>query len=301
MTSFTFPSASRGSSSRILSSSGPIPSMGEMDPPRTWYRPRYSRVRSMATTSLGSSTTQRTAGSRRGSRQIRQVSSSATLPHTEQNLTRSLTSTRTWASRRTSTGSAARRWNAMRCALFGPTPGNRPSSSIRSWTTPSYIRTRACARGRPRGPAPPRAAPGARLAAEPTGERAELLGGHLVRARLGVAVGGHDQVLEVLRVGRVEGVLADPDRDELTGAVDGHGDQTVAHGPVDGGLAQRLLRGHHLLLHLLCLLEQGVHVETPVAERVLALGHRVCLCGWAGWMGWLGCRVDGLSGWLGRS
>src|ERR1035437_5961328 len=28
----------------------------------------------------------------------------------------------------------------MRCALLGPTPGNRPSSSIRSWTTPSYIR-----------------------------------------------------------------------------------------------------------------------------------------------------------------
>src|SRR5665647_3247800 len=26
----------------------------------------------------------------------------------------------------------------MRCALLGPTPGSRPSSSIRSWTTPSY-------------------------------------------------------------------------------------------------------------------------------------------------------------------
>src|SRR5437762_10950765 len=29
-------------------------------------------------------------------------------------------------------------WNAMRCALFGPIPGNRPSSSIRSWMAPSY-------------------------------------------------------------------------------------------------------------------------------------------------------------------
>src|ERR1700719_3139587 len=26
----------------------------------------------------------------------------------------------------------------MRCAPFGPTPGSMPSSSMRSWTTPSY-------------------------------------------------------------------------------------------------------------------------------------------------------------------
>ena len=40
----------------------------------------------------------------------------------------------------------------MRWALFGPTPGNRPSSSIRSWTTPSYttgsLRPRADVHGR---------------------------------------------------------------------------------------------------------------------------------------------------------
>src|SRR5690606_34257969 len=33
---------------------------------------------------------------------------------------------------------AARTWNAIRCALFGPTPGRRPRSSVRSWTAPSY-------------------------------------------------------------------------------------------------------------------------------------------------------------------
>ena len=55
-----------------------------------------------------------------------------------QNRTLSLTSSSTWASRRTSAGSAASRWNAIRCALLGPTPGSRPSSSMRSWTTPSY-------------------------------------------------------------------------------------------------------------------------------------------------------------------
>src|SRR6187402_3667863 len=27
----------------------------------------------------------------------------------------------------------------MRCALLGPTPGSRPSSSMRSWTAPSYM------------------------------------------------------------------------------------------------------------------------------------------------------------------
>ena len=63
----------------------------------------------MATTSLGSSTTQMTARSRRGSRQIRHSSSSATLPQTRQNRTFSVTSTSTDASRRTSVVSAASR------------------------------------------------------------------------------------------------------------------------------------------------------------------------------------------------
>src|SRR5680860_1553187 len=60
------------------------------------------------------------------------------VAQTEQNFTRSFTSARTWASRRMSAGSVAKMWNAMRCALLGPTPGSRPNSSIRSWTTPSY-------------------------------------------------------------------------------------------------------------------------------------------------------------------
>src|SRR5690606_11363869 len=70
--------------------------------------------------------------------QIRHRSSSATLPHTAQKRTLSLTSVSTDASRRTSAGSAWRMWKAMRWALLGPTPGSRPSSSIRSWTIPSY-------------------------------------------------------------------------------------------------------------------------------------------------------------------
>jgi len=38
----------------------------------------------------------------------------------------------------TSADSAASRWNAIRWAPLGPTPGSRPSSSMRFWMTPSY-------------------------------------------------------------------------------------------------------------------------------------------------------------------
>src|SRR6478735_9332101 len=112
--------------------------MGLMAPPSTWYRPRNERVRSTARTSFDSSTTQITAGSRRGSRQIVHSSCSVTLPQTVQNLTLSLTVVMASTSRFMSWGSASRMWNASRCADLGPTPGRRPSSSISSWTAPSY-------------------------------------------------------------------------------------------------------------------------------------------------------------------
>src|SRR3954447_16962207 len=146
ISSVTVPSISRVMSSLTRRSSGPTPAIGLIAPPSTWYLPRNSRVRSMATTSLGSSTTQIVSGERRGSRQMRHWGSWATFPQISQNWTRSLTSVSASASRRTSAGSAARRWYAMRWALLGPTPGSRPSSSIRSWTAPSY--TPASLRGR---------------------------------------------------------------------------------------------------------------------------------------------------------
>ena len=43
------------------------------------------------------------------------------------------------ARRSASAGSTLRMWKASRWALLGPIPGSRPSSSIRSWTGPSYI------------------------------------------------------------------------------------------------------------------------------------------------------------------
>src|SRR3954451_5124918 len=92
----------------------------------------------MATTSLDSSTTQMAVGSRRGSRQMLQVSCSEMFPQILQNLTRSLTWTTASTSRFMSSGSASRMWNAIRWADLGPMPGRRPSSSISSWTAPSY-------------------------------------------------------------------------------------------------------------------------------------------------------------------
>ena len=99
MTSCTSPSARRCTSSLMRRSSGPMPSMGLSAPPSTWYSPRYSRVRSIAATSFGSSTTQIAARLRRASRQMPQRSWSATLPQREQKRTFSRTSSSTSPSR----------------------------------------------------------------------------------------------------------------------------------------------------------------------------------------------------------
>ena len=72
MTSSTPPAATRSTRDLMCRSSGPTWFMGEMTPWSTWYNPRYSRERSMATTSLGSATTQITELSRRGLEQMEQ-------------------------------------------------------------------------------------------------------------------------------------------------------------------------------------------------------------------------------------
>ncbi|CAM5715332.1 hypothetical protein SHIRM173S_07667 [Streptomyces hirsutus] len=73
----------------------------------------------MATTSLGSSTTQMTALSRRVSRQMLHSSSCAILPQVAQKRTFAFTSMRAWAICCTSVGSAWRMWKAIRWALSG--------------------------------------------------------------------------------------------------------------------------------------------------------------------------------------
>src|SRR6188768_107950 len=163
----------------------------------------------MATTSLGSSTTQIEVWSRRGSAQMRQRSACATLPHTSQKRTLARTSVRAVTRRVTSSDSVWSRWKAMRCALLGPTPGSRPSSSMRSWTMPSYICGLVLE---------PQAGEPAGAAGAPARERAERLGGQRVGLGLGVAVGGHDHVAEVgevVGVGAVEPAGPDVDADQL--------------------------------------------------------------------------------------
>ena len=86
----------------------------------------------MATMSFDSSTTHMTESIRRGSVQIEHTSASVTFPHISQNRTFSFTRSSAEARALTSSGSSAKTWKAMRCALFGPTPGNRPSSSMSS-------------------------------------------------------------------------------------------------------------------------------------------------------------------------
>src|SRR4051795_10705856 len=150
----------------------------------------------MATTSLGSSTTQMTSSDRRGSRQMRHCSPSATLKQVVQKRTSSCTRVSAATSRVTSADSAASRWNAIRWALLGPTPGSRPSSSIRSWTAPSYTVFLLSRRGSEAGEAeaPAGAAP------EPAGERTHRRGRELVGCTLRVVQGGDDEVLQRLEV-----------------------------------------------------------------------------------------------------
>ena len=69
MTSWTV-SFRRASSSLMHSCSAPTPSMGEIRPCSTWYRPLYSWVRSMDWMSRGLSTTQMTDLSRLGDAQM---------------------------------------------------------------------------------------------------------------------------------------------------------------------------------------------------------------------------------------
>src|SRR3954453_20355743 len=109
----------------------------------------------------------------------------------------------------------------MRCALLGPTPGSRPSSSIRSWTAPSYTVVPLCSlavvsrrrRSKNRQPGPP-AAPTAEAACEGT----HGAGGQVVGRMLGVPDGGDDEVLQRLEVVGIDGGRRGGDRGQLAGA-----------------------------------------------------------------------------------
>ncbi len=76
----------------------------------------------------GSSTTQMTVGSRRGSEHTGHRPPSANEKHSVQAVMRSTTAAMASLSARGRSGGAFSRWNASRCALRGPIPGRRASS-----------------------------------------------------------------------------------------------------------------------------------------------------------------------------
>src|SRR5215218_6612497 len=98
----------------------------------------------------------------------------------------------------------------MRCALLGPTPGSRPSSSMRSWTAPSYtvLLHRRTAVRRPGGSEAGQA--------QAAGHRPHGAGGEVVDGPLGVPDGGEDEVLKRLDVVGVDGGRGDRDGHDVT-------------------------------------------------------------------------------------
>src|SRR4051812_7216064 len=198
-------------------------------------------------TSPGSSTTQTSDPSRRSSWQIRQRGPSARLKQISHTPTRSLTSRIASASASASSGSARRTWKARRCAVRCPMPGSLPSSVIRRWTGG------ACKRLEARQPE--------RAQVHPAGHAAELGLLELLRRAQALVDRGEHHVLQQLGVVGVDGLGGDRDRldDEVAA------DRDLHHAAAGGGLhllvLELLLRGSHVLLHLLDLAHHLLHVR----------------------------------------
>ena len=143
-------------------------------------------------------------------------------------------------------GSTDSRWNAIRCALFGPIPGSLPSSSIRSWTGPSNKSSQ--------NPGRPRAV------AHPAGQRPEPVCARMVDLLGRVGDRADDEVLQRLDVGRVDDLRVDRHGHHLAAALHGDLHQAAAGLTVHLGGGQLLLGLHQLLLHLLRLREECRHV-----------------------------------------
>src|SRR3954447_17196808 len=92
----------------------------------------------------------------------------------------------------------------MRCALLGPIPGSRPSSSIRSWTGPSYIAGRSVHARQPEA---------GKAATERTHPCGLQVGGLTRR----VVDCGDNEVFERLDVVAVDDAGVDAHRHHLTG------------------------------------------------------------------------------------
>src|SRR5215218_4834450 len=181
---------------------------------------------------------------------MRQRSPSATFQQMRQKWTLALTSWMALARRSASAGSTLSRWKAIRWALLGPIPGSRPSSSIRSWTEPSYM-------SQPQAGWQPHA----------LGDAAEAVGGQVLGLAQALVDGGRYQVAEHLDVVGVQGGRVDRDRLHRRVALDPGGHHAAAGGALDDLLGQLRLGLLHLALHLLQLLEHLVGVEASTARH----------------------------------
>src|SRR5438876_2365107 len=187
--------------------------------------------------SLGSSTTQISARSRRASWQIWHSGPSARLKHSSQNPIFSFTSRIASARARACSGEYLRITNASRWAVRRPMPGSRASWTIRFSTAGEYngwVRSHA---------RDAEAAHAAELAHH-------LLLLHLLCSCDGSVDRGDKEILEHLRVLRIDRLGLDHDLRHLEGARDLDGDSAAAGAVLDVGGLQLFLGLLHLRLHL---------------------------------------------------
>src|SRR6185437_4759547 len=129
LVSFSFILSINESTSR---SEGPIPSIGEIKPPKTWYTPLYWLVFSIAITSRVSSTTQIILWSRLGEAHIWQTGLSDIFKQTRQNCISFGSLLMVALNRSTSILSWLIRCSTKRKAVFWPTPGSLANSATAS-------------------------------------------------------------------------------------------------------------------------------------------------------------------------
>ena len=122
--SFTTPDFTLSTSDCIFKSLGPMPSIGEIFPPKTWYKPLNWLVFSIAITSLMSSTTQTSSRFRFGCAQISQSSTSEILWQFLQNLISLLKFRSASESSEVCSSGCLSKWSASLSAVRLPIPGS---------------------------------------------------------------------------------------------------------------------------------------------------------------------------------
>src|SRR5262249_19160881 len=141
------------------------------------------------------------------------------------------------ARRRASSGATRNRWNAMRCADFGPTPGSRPSSSIRFWTAPSYTATQSAQQ------TAEEIVDTTAEAAKTLRRRAHLRGPQPPCLRHAFARRRDGEVFECFDVFGIDDIGVDRYPLQVTVPVDRRLHHTTARAAFDGLVRERVLRG----------------------------------------------------------